>query len=140
MFSFGEIRSIETPRGLKKVADYALHPQCAWRLSEGETVLMGSSDLYYPADGREDLSDFDWDEPQASRLDLLMSVLIRDDEPMLVESVLIGRAGFLQICLSRDRCLEVFPDNSLEDEYWRLFRPGKEESHLVMGGNAVRRS
>jgi hypothetical protein len=133
MFSFGEIRSVQTPRGPKKAAEYALHPQCAWRLCEGETVLIGSADLYYPADGREDCSNFDWDEPGANLRDVLATSLLQDDGYLIVEKAVFGRAGVLQIFLERDRCLEVFPNNSVEDEYWRLFRPGTDDLHLVVG-------
>lgn len=137
MFSFGEIRTIQTPRGPKKAAEFALHLQCAWRLIEGEAVLMGSSDLYYPAGGSEDGSDFDWDEPGANRRDVLMTALMRNDGLFLVEKVILGRAGALQVFLKGDRCLEVFPDNSLEDEYWRLFRPGTENLHLAVCRSGV---
>lgn len=135
MFSFGELRMVETPRGPKPTAEYALHPQCAWRITAGDSVLIGSSDLYAPADGREDLTDFDWDKPMASRLDMLMGDLLDGDSGLVVESFNFGRAGAISIALGRDRHLEVFPNDSIGDEYWRLFRPGTAYRHLVFGAS-----
>jgi len=132
MFSFGELRMVETRRGPKPTAEYALHPQCAWRITAGEAVLIGSSDLYEPADGREDLTDFDWDQPMASRLDVLMRDLLDGDSGLVVEGFEFGLAGAISIDLGRDRHLEVFATNSLGVEYWRLFRPGTEHRHLVV--------
>jgi hypothetical protein len=133
MFSFGEVRTIETARGPKPAAEYALHPQCAWRITAAHTVLIGSSDLYQPADGREDLTDFDWDQPWANRMDVLMRDLLDGDSSLVVESFEFGRAGAIAIALGQDRYLEVFPNNSHEEEYWRLFRPGTDDRHLVVG-------
>jgi hypothetical protein len=133
MFSFGEVRPVETSRGPKPAAEYALHPQCAWRITAGEAVLIGSSDLYRPADGRDDQTDFDWDQPGASRLDVRMRELLEGDLSLVVENFEFGRAGAISIALGQDRHLEVFPNNSLDEEYWRLFRPGTNYRHLVIG-------
>lgn len=135
IFSFGEERMVETRRGPKPTAEYALHPQCSWRITAGDAVLIGSSDLYEPADGREDLTDFDWDQPMASRLDVLMRNLLDGDSGLVVESFNFGRAGSISIALGQDRHLEVFPNNSLGEEYWRLFRPGTAYRHLVFGAS-----
>ena len=132
MFSFGELRMVETPRGPKPTAEYALHPQCAWRIAAGDAVLIGSSDLYEPADGREDLTGFDWDQPGVNRLDVLMRDLLDSDSSLVVENFKFGRAGAISIALGQDRNLEVFPNDS-HDEYWRLFRPGTDYRHLVVG-------
>jgi hypothetical protein len=131
MFAFGEARITDTPRGPRKAAEYALHLQCAWRLREDEAVLIGSSDLYTPTDPAEDKSNFDWDEPQATRRDVLMAELLKDERPLVVEQVLFGNAGALQILFQEGLCLEVFPENTVDDEYWRLLRPERSMPILL---------
>src|SRR5260370_30724506 len=48
----------------KEVGEYALHVQCAWRIAREDRVIVGSRDLYYPADFLEEEEvppEFDWD-------------------------------------------------------------------------------
>ncbi|MFT4113407.1 hypothetical protein [Silvibacterium sp.] len=132
MFSFGTVRDVQTPRGIRQKPDFSLHPQCAWRLVGGDSVLLGSSDLYYPADGSEDCSNFDWDIPSASRRDVLMGDLMRGSDQLIVTRAELGLAGALHIWFDQNYCLEIMPNNSIEDEYWRLFKPGTNDRHLVV--------
>ncbi|GGG95204.1 hypothetical protein [Silvibacterium dinghuense] len=133
-FSFGALREVQTSRGVRQKPDLALHLQCAWRLVGGDSVLLGSSDLYYPADGREDRSDFNWDIPGASRRDALMEELMRGDERLTVVNAELGIAGALKIQFNQNYCFEIMPNNSIDDEYWRLFKPGTDDEHLVIEG------
>lgn len=134
MFWFGESRAVQTSRGIKQRPEYSLHPQCSWRLFGGDSMLMGSSDLYYPADGREDRSDFDWDTPGASRRDALMKDLLDSEERLTIMQIELGIAGALKLHFEHDYCLELMPDNSLNEEYWRLFKPGTDDQYLVATG------
>jgi hypothetical protein len=67
-----------------------------------------------------------------NRVDVLMRDLLNGDSGLVVESFNFGRPGSISIALGQDRHLEVFPNNSLGDEYWRLFRPGTDHRHLVV--------
>jgi hypothetical protein len=33
--------------------------------------------------------------------------------------------------------LEVFPDDSLDDEHWRLFQPSRDLRHFVVTGAGI---
>ena len=71
-FAFGERREAPSSGGgARPVGEFALHVQCAWRITRGDQVLVGSRDLYYPAsygdENREIPPDFDWDGPQPPR-------------------------------------------------------------------------
>jgi len=51
MFGFGVPRTIPARGGgTREVSDFALHVQCAWRFRDSSHILIGCSDLYYPAD------------------------------------------------------------------------------------------
>jgi hypothetical protein len=56
----------------------------------------------------------------------------------IVQKVEVRDAGSLHIALSEDLSLEVFPDNSITDEYWRLFEPGEKKPHFVVTGIGAR--
>jgi hypothetical protein len=62
--------------------------------------------------------------------------LLFEDErrQFVVRGVEVGSAGSLHIVMDGDLSLDVLPNDSLSDEYWRLFRPGSEEAHLVVSG------
>jgi hypothetical protein len=119
-----------------EVGEYALHVQCAWRIRRVDRIVVGSGDLYYP-EGFTDKSkeipvDFDWDR-HPNRRDMLLKSLF-DDGEHTAKNIELGEAGALRIEFGQSLYLEVFPDNSLSNEFWRLLSPGKDEYHLVMTG------
>ena len=141
-FDFGERRTVPCRRGgTKEVGEYALHVQCAWRIGHGEHVIVGSGDLYYPADFDEEQGeippDFDWDHNPNRRDRLLQSLFEEGLRSFKVEAVKSGAAGILHIKLSEGFYLELFPDDSLREEQWRLFRPGVDEAHFVVTGGGT---
>jgi hypothetical protein len=141
-FDFGERRSVPSRGGATKiVGEYALHVQCAWRITCKDQVVVGSRDLYYPADygdqNREIPADFDWDRDPNHRDKSLRLLFENGSKQFAVEAVDVGAAASLRIVLKHGFCLEVFPDNSLNDERWRLFRPGVDEPHFVVTGRGV---
>jgi hypothetical protein len=140
MFQFGERREIVDAFARKKeVGELALHVQCAWRITEQERVLVGSRDLRYPADYREEeivSEEFDWSE-SPNRLDKRIDLFFERKGNLLVESVNVGLAGSFCLPLTGGISLEVFPDNSLALEHWRLFRPGAKGRHFVLSGGGI---
>jgi hypothetical protein len=45
--------------------------------------------------------------------------------------------GTLHIRFSENYTLDLFPDNSLGNEYWRFFKRGSITSHFVVTGKGV---
>lgn len=79
-FQFGQRRSVtDNYSGTVQVGEYALHVECAWRISREDRVVVGSRDLYYPADPRieDPLPDHDWDKVP-NRRDELIRLLFED--------------------------------------------------------------
>ncbi len=141
-FQFGARRKVLDFYGSPtEVGDYALHVQCAWRITREDEVVVGSQDLYYPADhengGKEFPPDFDWDRDPNRRDKLLRLLFEGGTREFVVQKVEVGGAASLHIALTEKLSLEVFPDDSLSHERWRLFRPGVDEPHFVVAGSGV---
>jgi hypothetical protein len=96
--------------------------------------------MYYPAgDPETEPEDWEWDEEGANRCDERTRQLMAKhvECPLIVESVIADDVGGLSLIFSEGVKLEVFPDNSLPDEYWRFFRPGAEEEHFIVSGEGI---
>lgn len=136
-FQFGLKREVKDFRGrTKTVGEYALHVQCAWRITRGEEIAVGHRDLYYPPSGDNPDKDFDWGPAGTNRRDQLLDEIFHSDV-LTVLSVEVGTGGYLCVRISGDLCLEIFPNDSLAHEHWRLFRPYISEPHLVVTGKGI---
>ena len=137
-FQFGQRKIVKGARGdTKEVAEYALHVQCAWRIRHGDRVIVGSRDLYNPPH-ENDNPDFDWDVQGANRRDKGIAELFQNEtRQFMVRDVEAGEAGAFTISFDDEYALDVFPDDSLSAEHWRLFRPSAEEPHFVVTGEGL---
>jgi len=143
--AFGHRRTIQDFQGKpREVGEYALHVQCAWRFVQDETVLAGNRDFYYPR-GYKDPKDeiprgFNWDVQGANRCDEALAALFADGaRQYVVMRVQPGQAGELALLLEGGLTLQIFPNDSLVGEHWRLFRPGSDAPHWVYIGNGLER-
>jgi hypothetical protein len=140
-FAFGDRRTVTTRKGTpKEVGELALHVQCWWRIVRVDTIVVGSGDLYFPADeAAEAPDDFD-PNGVVTRLDHRVTQLFeRETRAFTVRQVDVGAAGALRIVLDDGLALEVFPDESVSREAWRLFRPYSDAPHLVVTGTGIER-
>jgi len=139
-FAFGERRTVKGFRGVvKEVGEYALHVQCAWRIRHGDQMVVGSRDLYVPAEESEDEpEDFNWDAQGANRRDKRIAELFQNEtRQFLVKQVQVGEAGSFTISFDGEYALDVFPDDSLRDEHWRIFQPSSDVPHFVVSGSGL---
>jgi hypothetical protein len=141
-FSFGEERQVTDSTGKgKKVGEYALHVQCAWRIVGPEGILVGSSDIYLPPGSSLDIdgrSHFNWDVPGGNRCDVQMERFFLEQRlPLVVETIEVDLVGGMKIRLAKGFALEVLPTSSADIEQWRVFQPGIEGSHFVVKGNGI---
>lgn len=143
VFKFGARHTVPTRRGgTAVVGDYALHVQCAWRITGLEGIVVGSRDVYYPrGDPDVEPPGFEWDRIGANRRDERIDALLakHEAEPLVVESVQGDAFGGARIILTKGYVLELFAHDSLPDEYWRLFVPDGEGSppHFVVTGEGI---
>lgn len=141
-FQFGARTKVAGLRNVtKEVGEYALHVQCAWRIAREDQVIVGSRDLYYPADFLEEdeiPAEFDWDRDPNLR-DKRLESLFDNGREFTVLSVEAGAGGSLRIALSGDLFLDILPYDSLLREHWRLFDPRTDHSHFVVTGGGIER-
>ncbi len=141
-FCFGEARTVRSPLNgtVKTVGEYALHLECAWRLTGPGEIIVASRDRYYPSgDPDVELPEFEWDVPGANRCDHHSRAFIEKHRanPLVVKAIYADRYGSLTVELSGDHQIEAFPDSSLGREYWRFFEPATEKRHFVVTGFGV---
>jgi hypothetical protein len=134
-FDFGTRRTVAALRsGTKEVGQYALHVQCPWRITQEERIVVGSQDLYYPAHyqtGQEIPAEFDWDRVPNLR-DKLLSELFEKQESLVVREIYVALAGRVGMLLSDGLVFDILPTDS-HVERWRLFEPGQNKRHFVVG-------
>jgi hypothetical protein len=134
---FGE-RYIQGGAKGQDVGDFALHIQCAWRLRGPSGIIVASRDRYYPKGDRDAADeDFNWDTPGGNRCDERMQSFLSKYCPVRVESISVDEVGGFSLVLEGGFVFEVFPDNSRNGEYWRLFQPGTDSPHIVLKGSRL---
>lgn len=113
------LRGTET----KTVGDYALHVDCAWRLLFRRQVFVGSGDYgTYAAEQR-------WG---SARLEGLIEA--HRDAPLVVKTVAVAPAGASRLGFDHGYTLEVSPDRSCHEEFWRIWSWDERGNHFVVEG------
>jgi hypothetical protein len=144
-FQFG-VRQLRTNHGkLHEVGTYALHVQCTWRLAQAQHILAASGDRAYEPDDeheqviRSEMEPYAWPQTETRLLDQRLSSFFQQCEktPIFVQAIQADDLGGLTLILSDNHTFTVFPDDSLDEEYWRFFEPGKELPHFVVTGQGI---
>lgn len=138
----GELISITRRGKTEEVGEYALHIQCAWRITEGYKILVASHDFYLPHSEWEDQeTEFDWDVQGNNRFDERIAALINDiEEKFIITAIEPDHLGGFKLQLGETHILEVFPNSSDDDEYsefWRLFKRDGDSGHFVVSGEGA---
>ena len=90
--------------------------------------------------GRKSPREFNWDVQGANRCDEMLAELFAGGaRQFVVQRVEAGQAGELALLLEGGLTLQIFPNDSLEGEHWRLFRPGSDAPHSVFTGKGLER-
>jgi hypothetical protein len=137
VFHFGAIRPHRRGRGT--VGAYALHVQCPWRLVGPDGIITGSADRDEPpANGAE----IDRNDARAGTLQHVQLAAflggydpetgshINATEGLVVVAVTADRFGSVDISLTDEVRLQLFPDGSLGED-WRFFDASGENAHFV---------
>ena len=135
---FGEIQATAA----EPVGAYSLHVACAWRIAAPTSILLGSSDLFTPADPDAALESFDWDVPGASWWDVRMAEVEKLLEGgVIVSTFLADSFGGVRLVCTGGIELEIFPNSSpaahVETEFWRLVRGGHVDDYVLVGTSGI---
>ena len=128
-----------------ELAPFALHISCAWRMLSRGKVFTGSADYYRPASEDTDDEAFERRAVGSVLLDVRHTELrgLLEETRYSVLSIEADNSGALGLQLSADLAIEIFPNASsaedVEVEFWRLFQPGVDFSHFVVGTNGIDR-
>lgn len=131
---FGQNITVKNKRGDEEIkSTYALNIQCAWRLVKDGKILVASGDYYLPKAGINN-ENFEWDKFGANRFDEKVEGLKKlTDWEMIITEVGADEIGGLYISFDSGIKLEVFPNDSLEDEFWRFIEfNGQDSEHFVV--------
>jgi hypothetical protein len=144
-FHFGAERSGVARFGPRKGepvthGEFALHVQCAWRITGPAGLYVGSRDLYQKGTSALDVSDdaWDWTVSGANRRDELLTAWLAT-KSYAVEAQTASRFGGFILSLADGYQLDVFPDVSDDSECWRMRFNDDDRGHLVVLGNGVER-
>jgi hypothetical protein len=124
-----------------EIGEYALHIQCPWRIVRGNEVVVGSRDIYYPAghDGTTSVSEnFNWERDLNRRDNLLDALFDAGSREFTVRDVDEHAGGACTIEFDEGISLELFPDDSLSHEHWRLFTTQETDLRTVIDGKDSR--
>lgn len=102
---------------------YALHTQCAFRVTHEGVLLVTRSSIY---DVFEDN-----DDPHNNRVFDKNVVKLNQLLPAKVLQVECSPMNDLRIMTGNQLCIEIFADNDAEYEQWRFFRRHVDVPHLV---------
>ncbi len=131
--SFGEkVVTIDRKGNEIQKGKYALNVQCTWRLTQYCHIIVASKDFYIPKTGLGyDL--FDWEKYGNNRFD----ERIIDFKQMItktnlsVSNISVDDIGGVKIDFGFGVQFELFPDDSLGDEFWRFIINGEKSEHFV---------
>lgn len=135
---FGDVISAPTSRAPNRTAPrHAIHVGCPLRLDSSVAVLVASSDIYRPRQGRDESTPFEWDKPGANRFDVSVAAFWSEHEPgsAVLERVDADAFGGLELGLSSGHAIRIFPSRSGADEHWRYFDLSGGDHFVVLPTN-----
>src|SRR5258708_6472925 len=114
----------------KVVSEYSLHVQCAWRLRHQNKIMIASSDRYYLSKDAQEDNNFD---------QRITNFLNNQDLSLkIITPIAVDESGNLDITLDQEYSLDIFPDSSINTEYWRIFKPYSVENHFVFTNDGLK--
>lgn len=144
-FAFGPPHTIIDPHGdQQQIGEYTLHIQCPWRITSPNGVVAGSGDLGYAAgdDPYADVPPSRLSRQGNNRCDERMRMFLyyAHHSCLVVETVHADNIGSLRIFFNAGYTLEVFPNDSLKEEYWRFCKPYIDNQHFLVTGQGIEKA
>jgi hypothetical protein len=138
---FGHLLETNNAGQQIEIGEFALHLQCPWRFTNNTKILVGSFDLYEPADENAEYDeDFDWDKSNVNLRDVKLQQLI-ETQNLSVISIIADNFGGFDLTFNNNIKLSVFPADSKISEYselWRLLNnKSTNKEHFVISGHGI---
>ena len=135
---FGDRREVDG----RTFGTYTLQVAAAWRIANSTTILVGSGDLFTPADSDAELESFDWDAEGASWWDVRMQEVSHLlESPILVSTFMADSYGGVRLVCTGGVEVELFTNSSpaphVESEFWRLVRGGQNDDYVLVGTTGI---
>jgi hypothetical protein len=135
--SFGERWEMCETRGrgarqVREISEYALHVACAWRFRTSNELLVASRDVYAVLEGHDS-----WDQIGSNRRDVRVAGLLRPRLPAVVREIHPDPVGGFALHFTDGLVFEVFPDDTDDDEHWRMFQPFQTTPHYVLKSSGL---
>ncbi|MCI0607853.1 MAG: hypothetical protein L0Z71_02180 [Anaerolineae bacterium] len=139
-FDFGEkISQVKTRKGeTVLVAEYKIDTESAWHIRGKKGIVVASADRFYAGgkDPYKGFEDIDWEDKLGeNRCDERLEKFIKQykKSPLVVVSAEANAWGGLIINLSGGFVIEIFKQNTVNNEYWRMFESvNKGKNHFVV--------
>ena len=98
---------------------YALHCQCAWRITDGHgKIVLARVDIFFPPEGEDYTEDFDWDVRGNNAFDRKCGKILSGSKVTVTAARLLNGCD-IELELSNGLRFESFADSSIV-EHWRL--------------------
>ncbi|MBE7043383.1 MAG: hypothetical protein E7399_07835 [Ruminococcaceae bacterium] len=122
-----------------KKSIYALHVSGTFRFCNNKQMILGSQDMYTESSSIEWNENFQWDIQGANLFDELSEKWLKKvlEDEVYVSSFQANHYGDLTILLSNNDKIQIFVNNSSEEEVWRFFKIGDKEPHFVITGQGI---
>ncbi len=131
---FGKKIMIKDRNGLESLkSKYALNIQCPWRFIKNRAIIAASRDIFIPKSDFKD-NKFDWEKFGSNHFDDNIKKInnIISKSITLVTKISSDDMGGLNIDFQDDLKMELFPDCSLEKEFWRFINFENNCDHLIV--------
>lgn len=114
---------------------YSLDIQCSWRITFADKIVIADKDIYLPKDGIY-IEDFDWDVYGANLFDKKAEKFKKNfDSGMRIADIQADNMGGAKLSFDTGHDFEIFPNDSLNEEYWRLIIFDNPSKHFVVFDN-----
>ncbi len=107
----------------KGQSEYSLHTQCSCRVMQDGYPVLTRSSIYYGKD--------DDPESKITLFDVIVAEEVNGLLPLTVNEIKRTNVNDVYITMDKGISIEVFADQPVGHEQWRLFSQGQDQAHLV---------
>lgn len=113
--------------------ELSVHIQCPCRFIMENKIYIGSGDMYIPSSKyNSNYTDFEWDKAGNNLFDENASYFVNKVAPIIAQKIEINSFGDVKIQFTEEIYLEIFVNNSNNEEQWRFFTKSSNSAHIIV--------